>query len=440
MQLTFAEHQQLHELIRIRTGHKLDDNRMDDILRVLKSADVSDSATLFRVIANENSSLWQQLINTVTIGETYFFRNQDQHNALQQFILPQLIEQRRASGYKQLRIWSAGCATGEEPYTLAIQLREIIPDIDQWYITILATDINVTSLEYAKRGFYRARSFRMETRPDIQDSWFIARDGGYDIDPNVRKMVQFAPLNLITDDYPSYLNNTVNMDMIICRNVTIYFEEAMTRQIVNRFHQSLMTDGWLVVGHAEPMASVYREFAPRNYPNAVFYQKSTVVEEPPKPVTHHVRPVLPTVPVPAPVKPAPKQKEEDYLQLAKIEADRENWDLALEHLKKAENQNKMQPQVYYLRALIHLHNGELDTASNSLRRAIYCDWSFALAHYTLGDLFEKQGNHREAVRNWRAAQSAIANLDPHEPLPYGEEMTVEMFKSLLEYRLKPAEK
>ena len=74
------------------------------------------------------------------------------------------------------------------------------------------------------------------------------------------------------------------------------------------------------------------------------------------------------------------------------------------------------------------------------RRAIYCDWSFALAHYTLGDLFEKQGNHREAVRNWRAAQTAITNLDPQQPLPYAEEMTVEMFSNLLDYRLKTTEK
>src|SRR5262249_24756090 len=121
---------------------------------------------LLRLLAEckPTDPLWRQLIDRITIGETYFVRDSSQCDVLQKAVLPDLITSRRLNGFRHLSLWSAGCATGEEPYTLAIMLRELIPDISEWTISILATDINLSSLETARKGIYKARSFREETR------------------------------------------------------------------------------------------------------------------------------------------------------------------------------------------------------------------------------------------------------------------------------------
>src|SRR5207247_1807290 len=128
------------------------------------------------------SILWQELLQAVTIGETYFFRNQDQFNALRNEVLPQIIDKRRKSGVKQIRIWSAGCASGEEIYSVAILLRELLPDIANWSILLLGTDINAASLERARRGSYRTWSFRNETPDYLRPRWFRHDGDNYQLD------------------------------------------------------------------------------------------------------------------------------------------------------------------------------------------------------------------------------------------------------------------
>ena len=127
--------------------------------------DVLDLAELLARLADLpiTAAIWQRFIRIVTVAETYFFRDLSQINALRYSVLPQLIEQRRADGQLELRLWSAGCSTGEEPYTLAILLRELIPDFSSWKITILATDLNLNHLERARNGVFRPWSFRAET-------------------------------------------------------------------------------------------------------------------------------------------------------------------------------------------------------------------------------------------------------------------------------------
>src|SRR3982751_5547444 len=274
MNLQPLDFQALEALVFQKTGLKVDKNRHTEMVKtlgdMLVAAKLSDFKALQQTLADcaTDDPLWRQLIDRVTIGETYFFRDAAQCNVLQTSVLPELIAKRRATGFKHLSLWSAGGATGEEPYTLAIMLREMIPDIADWTFSILATDINLTSLETARRGVYRPHSFRQETRPDVQARWFRKQDNTFELDMSVRKMVEFVPLNLLSDGYPSFANRTMNLDLIICRNVTIYFEQPTTTRIMQRFHSCLNSQGWLVVGHAEPLVSAYEGFEPRNFSNA----------------------------------------------------------------------------------------------------------------------------------------------------------------------------
>ena len=186
------------------------------------------------------------LSSHLTVGETYFFREPQVFDVLQTHILPALIQSRRQSG-QHLRLWSAGCASGEEAYSLAILLQRLLPDFRQWNISILATDINPHALQKAAAGIYGDWSFR-NAPPWLREGYFRAIPGGrYEIAPAVRDMVTFSYLNLAADVYPSLLNNTNAMDIIFCRNVLMYFSPQRAQQVIHNLYRCLVDGGWLIV-------------------------------------------------------------------------------------------------------------------------------------------------------------------------------------------------
>ncbi len=476
-QLSTNTYQHLYDLIETRTGLLLNEQRRAEVARVvedmLAKGKLKGPDSLASALATQRTShpLWQELVRAITVGETYFFRNQAHFNALRNHVLPELIARRRESGYKHLRLWSAGCATGEEPYSLAMLLRELLPDIESWQITLLATDVNVTSLEIARRGVYRPLSFRNETPEYIRERWFTSTPAGYVLDPTIRNMVTFAPLNLVADAYPSYENGTMGIDLLICRNVTIYFDAEVTREVVGRFYRALVEGGWLVVGHAEPLSTTYQGqgFAPRNFPNAVLYQKDTRQEKPsasllswlvpsagqsvpladqpapaPSPSVPPTEPAAlistsrprPEQPAPSAAQPPPEAPQMDSWMKARLAADQGDWERALAWLEKAEQENVLQPQVHYLRALIQMQYNDVEGALLSLRQSLYCDPNFALAHYTLGDLYARRQEYKRAARHWRQTLRAVADREPQDLLPFAEDLTVEMLRALLAHRLE----
>jgi chemotaxis protein methyltransferase CheR len=436
MQIQDSDYRYLCNLIQTRTGLVLDEKRRDDVARAVNliipafNLKTPHEVTLALARQATDTAMWRHLIDAVAIGETYFFRNLDQFNALQKHVLPELIAQRRASNHKSLRIWSAGCATGEEPYSLAILLRDLLPDIHTWNILILATDLNENSLEFARRGVYKSRSFRQETPDTVRARWFTAKDDTYTLDATARKMVRFAPMNLISDDYPNAENETSNLDLIICRNVTIYFSPESTHQVITRFYQALNRGGWLVVGHAESAASSQHDFIPRHFPNTVLYQKPSV------PSTRHVHNSTEIPGLSSSAQTGEIQTE--LLAEARAAADRQDWEAASALLELAERDQgtRMQPEVHYLRGLVLLNTDDIDGSLRALRRALYCDPAFVLAHYTLGELYDRRERPKEARRHWRRAQNIIAKLDPQQHLPLTDELTAGMLNELLTYRLK----
>ena len=197
-----------------------------------------------------------KLISLLTIKETYFFRDRHQFDILRNFILPEIINKKRAAD-KKIKIWSAGCATGEEAYSIAIILFELIPAIASWDISLLATDIDANALSKGQDGKFKKWSFRGVSQ-DIIEKYFTIKDDSYMINDIFKKIVYFSALNLIEDKFPSILNSTNDIDIIICRNVTIYFNREATKEVINKFYNSLNEGGYLLVGHSEHFSEYYK--------------------------------------------------------------------------------------------------------------------------------------------------------------------------------------
>jgi len=268
---------QLAEWITSQTGLHLPQERLPDLKRRLLSAAREfhfDSIEPF-VSWLLSTKLTQRQVETLashlTVGETYFFRETVSLEALEKYILPDLIASRH--GMRYLRIWSAGCATGEEPYTIAILLHRLIPDIKKWQITLLATDINPRSLERATQGVYREWSFRGDFQW-LKDQYFTRTlDGRYRIAEKIRKMVTFNYLNLATDPYPSLVNNTNAMDIIFCRNVLMYLEPSLAKLVVRRFYRALVNEGWALPSVTEGFHLLFTRFVAVTFPGVTLYQK-----------------------------------------------------------------------------------------------------------------------------------------------------------------------
>lgn len=192
-----------------------------------------------------------ELLNLLTTTETYFFRNRQQLKSFQEEVLPVFIQKKRESGVSHIYLWSAGCASGEEPYTLAMILLDTLPDIDHWRISMVGTDINTQVLEQARKGIYTARSLR-DTPQQYITKYFTKESDHYRICDRVKQMVTFRPGNLVDKQGSSLIQN---IDCIFCRNVLIYFNVESCRAVVNMFYENLTRNGYLFLGHSE---SLYR--------------------------------------------------------------------------------------------------------------------------------------------------------------------------------------
>ena len=208
-----------------------------------------------------------RVVDVLTTNETYFFREMNQLRALTEEIVPELVQRR--GGRRRLRLWSAGCSTGEEPYTLAILLLEH-PLLAGWDTEIFASDISQRVLQVARRGVYTASSFR-STEPAYRERYFEPVDAGSSrvVEP-VRRLVTFGQLNLLAPEQWTILGQ---FDVILCRNVMIYFNAEGKRKMVESFHRKLDGGGFLLLGHAESLMNVTTAFTLRHFRHDMVYQK-----------------------------------------------------------------------------------------------------------------------------------------------------------------------
>ncbi len=392
------------------------------------------------------------LASHLTIAETYFWREPAVFEALRDHVLPTLIQKRGAES-RRLRIWCAGCATGEEPYSIAILLRSLIPDVTRWHITILATDINPNILRKAAAGIYREWSFR-NSPPGFKEQNFTAtEDGLVKILPEIRSMVTFAYLNLAEDIFPSSTTNTNAMDLIFCRNVLMYFSTDLTKQVTQRLYQCLVEGGWFVVSSSELSQVTFSQFSAQRFLGAILYRREAKPLKPPNASaapTRSNRPMLPTPPpkiakLPPPHRPPPGQgnvppahevadtvpatpPELDKGLPEAIQAVRElanlgMLDAAWAVCEAAIRDDKLNLGLYYLGATILQEQDRDPEAAIFLQHAIYLDSGFVLGHFALGNLAQRRGDRVTARKYFANVLALLERLDPDDLLPEAEGLT-----------------
>lgn len=388
------------------------------------------------------------LASHLTVGETYFFRDRKSFEALEQYVLPALIHSRRDSE-RRLRIWSAGCCTGEEAYSIAMLLDRLVPGHEQWNITILATDINPRFLRKAVEGVYGEWSFR-DVPGWIRERYFKkVRQGCFEIHPRIRRMVTFSYLNLADDVYPSLSNNTNAMDVIFCRNVLMYFTPERAEKVAGNLHQAALNGGWLIVSPAEASNKLFSSFSPVVFPGAIFYRKVpgdallAGNDYPPYPAFASL-PDAPRLEAARPALDAMMQEQDETDALcatARLCANQGKLVEAVEWCEKAIASDKLNPQIHYLLATIRQELGQPGAAEQSLKRALYLDPDFVLAHFSLGNLHQSQGRYRQAQRYFGNVLLLLRKHPPDETLPEADGLTAgrlaEIVTSLLESLPQP---
>ncbi len=427
------------EAIEAQLGLHFPPERWSDLERGLKGAatdlgfESMEKCARELVLAKLSHEQIDSLAEHLTIGETYFFRDPAAFEILVSEVLPALARERRG-GAKRLRIWSAGCCTGEEPYSLAIALCRAIPDLEDWQITILATDINPRFLRKAAEGIYGAWSFR-GVPDEMRDAWFRKKkDGRFEILQTIRDMVTFDCLNLVDDVYPSLTNNTNAMDLIFCRNVLIYFSPALVQRVAANFRRALVEGGRFVVSASEASQETFSEFAPGEISGIAMYRKGAPAMPPP---------IFPTSPLllrewppespPAPVPMPPPERAPlpralpipppDHAAEARRLANAGRLADALAACDLAVAADKLVPAHHYLRGVILDELGALDEAAAALRSALYLDHDFVIAHFAFGHLLLRQGRNREAARCFANARSLLENCAPDSLPPESDGMT-----------------
>jgi len=459
---------QLSEFVASRMGLHFPRERWGDLERNIvpaaKEFDFPDTEAFIQWLMKSTVSMehLEILTSHLTVNETYFWREPEVFNALIEKILPEIIRS-KTKDEKRLRIWSAGCSTGEEPYSIAIALHKAIPEIKDWNITILATDINPRILRKAAAGVYGEWSFR-NAPAWLKERYFCCNiDGKYEINSDIKKMVVFAYLNLAEDIYPTPVNNTNAMDIIFCRNVLMYFVPNRGRQVAHNLYKSLVDGGYFMVSACELSQIQFPQFSSVNFPGAIVYKKDTRGFVQPKLEDNY----LPEIEFAQPEIFASTTLPEDdktelqkdtykealglyaqgqYAQTVKTLEEIPNISatLAVRALanegklsealclcEKAIIKEKLNPILHYLRAAILQEQNSEDGAIASLKRALYLDPNLILAHFTLGNLMLRQGNIQNTKKCFRNALSLLDALKQDDILPESDGLTAGRFREIV---------
>lgn len=215
---------------------------------------------------------WEELstfIENITIPETYFFRDYPQLKMFAEDILPLVCEEKKRKYSKTLKIWSAGCSTGEEPYTLAIILREMMEDFNSWKVDILGTDISKKALKKCREAVYNARSVK-DVPLEYKTKYFISSNAHYLVKPEIKKLVHFDYLNLIDE---TRMQTMKGVDFIFCRNVLIYFDFENSKKVISYFYDALNKGGYIFLGSSESISRLSAAFKLVRFKNGLAYMK-----------------------------------------------------------------------------------------------------------------------------------------------------------------------
>ncbi|MGR9053517.1 MAG: CheR family methyltransferase [Gammaproteobacteria bacterium] len=355
-----------------------------------------------------------------TGGETYFFRDHGQFDLLRLRLLPELIERRQKQ--KMLRLWSAGCASGEEAYSLAILIDMLLPKRDDWEITIIASDINSAALEKAKTARYGPWSFRM-VPTDIRNRYFKPINGEWILHDDIRGMVDFSHDDLINKAFPT--GKLQKMDLILCRNVFIYFDNDAVIGVAKKFVAALNENGYLMTAHAELLGLKLPAVQSRLFPEGVIYQR---VSAPPVDMPALVRTPVPqelkfnrpmhrvaspktrTHPLPVSITAPFETNLENGLATAWNNADRGDYDRAEECCNRLLKSFPLAVEPHFLLAELSQLKHDFVTAETLLCKALYLDPDCVAAALELAALYERNDNPTKASRLRAVALDMLLRL------------------------------
>lgn len=421
----------------------------------------------------------QELVNRLTIGESYFFRNRPHFDALKENIIPDLIERLKKKG--GLRVWCAGCASGEEPYSLAILLEEHFPELSKWDMSITATDINTGFLDKAREGVFTRWSFRGVSNDTIEKYFTQEGENRFRLDPRIARRVRFKWLNLAHLPLEGELFSEP-FDLIFCRNVLIYFTYQMANRVVEEMGDILTPGGYLLVGHSEAFPALGD--METVYSHATYYYRKRSGETIVPSSGRQTRLTLPGIGVDTiiPMSPERSDTSEMYrtpggglaskgqqwtdpsgggtgtrrfirpkglvtqtdwvtkeidkgLKAARETADRGKIHEAVSLLDDlASGKGKLDYRVHFLRAIIEDQAGKSSEAIKSLRQAIFLNKKFVIGHFYLGVIHERAGDNRSAEKYFRNVRNLLESLPLEHPVEEAEGLTVGRLLEIVETR------
>lgn len=385
---------------------------------------------LLKAATPESHQEWQQLISLLTNNETYFFRDKEQLNSLRSRILPELIERKQN---KTLRICSAGCSTGEEPYSLAILLQELLPNVHQWQILLLGIDIDEAALQRARQGVYTAWSFR-GVDEQVKQRYFQQVGNQYHLASEIKRMVKFKTVNLVKDPFPQPNSDLRDMDLLICRNVFIYFDSITIGKILEKIYSTLHPQGYFVTGHTELNRQTSR-FQKQAFPESIVYRRqeanlaATQVnvnstgtkilnsQKPRKSIkqiglqlnsTHNTLAKSKSTVL------VDSKKNSEALEKARALYQQKNYRLAIQETEKFLKSQPRNIQAHHLIAQLYANLGKYDEAVHYCYQALDLNSFFVASYRLLGQIAEEQGQTEEAKRILKK----IIYLEPNSPLAY----------------------
>src|SRR5262245_21485596 len=270
MALSSASFEFVRSALRQRSGHHLEDDKVYLVeTRLLPLARrhgyESVEALVLRLRGRRNERLLGEVVEAMTISETFFFRDGHPFEVLRQTVLPELV--RRRAEARRLNIWSAACSSGQEPYSLAILLRQHFPALSGWSVRLIASDLSGAMLERARRGRYSELETSRGLPPELLEAYFQKQNLGWQIRDDMRRMVEFVPINL-SGAWPQL----PALDLVLLRNVLIYFDLPTKRLILERVRRVLQPDGYLLLGGAETTHNLDDGFIPVSFGQVSFFR------------------------------------------------------------------------------------------------------------------------------------------------------------------------
>ncbi len=390
--------QHITALILHKTGIKIRSEDSSTLLQkinkriqALRMKDGFEYLQLLTSTSKESRAEWDKLVSLITTGESYFLRDRGQIKLIQEHLLPDLINKMQMQ--RKLNVLSAGCSTGEEVYSLGIVMQENFPELDSWNVNLFGIDLNKEAISKAVQGIYPEWSFRgVENK--YRSVYFRRQEAGWQIIDSLRQKVKFRQCNLVEDDLSFFPIGTV--DLIICRNVFIYFDKDKISLVLSKFIDLLRPGGYLLTGHTELQEQDITPLVVHSYPESLVYQKPDNL-------------VMPTIELNLPPAPIPLN---NFKELAQQKFNEGLYNETIEYLTNWLSLNSQDEEAEFLLAKVYANQGQYKKAEEVCHRVLEANHLAVSFLQLLAQIAEEQGQKDKAKEYLRRTLLVDPNFVP----------------------------